>query len=55
MVSKNFLVELIDEHEDMYAEDEHDSVLDVLKANMMILINRLRNQSGEDNLKNKSN
>jgi len=55
VVNKNFLVELIDEHEDMYVEDEHDIVLNVLKANMMILINRLRNQSDEDNLKNKSN
>jgi hypothetical protein len=55
VVNKNFLVELIDEHGDMYVEDEHDSVLNVLKANMMILINRLRNQSDEDNLKSKSN
>jgi hypothetical protein len=49
---RNFLVESIDEYEQMYVVDEHGNVLNVTKANMMILINRLKNESGEDNLKN---
>jgi hypothetical protein len=35
----------------MNEEDEHDNVSNVMKANMMILISRLRNLLDEDNLK----
>ncbi len=52
MEDRNFLAESIDEYEQMYVVDEHGNVLNVTKANMMILINRLKNESGEDNLKN---
>jgi hypothetical protein len=44
VVNKNFLVELIDEVEEMYEVDEHDNVLNVVKANMMVLMNRLMNE-----------
>ena len=44
VVNKNFLVVLIYECEDMYVVDEHDNVLNVMKANMMILMNRLENE-----------
>ncbi len=43
VVNKNFLVVLICESEDMYVVDEHDNVLNVMKPNMMILMNRLEN------------
>ena len=48
--SRNFLVELTDEHERRYAVDVHENVSIVMTANRMISINRLMYQSNEDDL-----
>ena len=51
MGDKSFPVVSIYEDEQMYALDEHDSELNVMSTNMMILMNQLTIELDEGNLK----